>query len=300
MLQTKTNEVDDLVSELERLRKRDKEYESSSAGQEKDREKYTTANAALRTKNLKLKYELKRLQDVRSAPATGGTPGYGGKNLTSLQGASEEMNMLTRTITMQRQQISSLRASLGARDLNTVLPPLSLSNSVAIHARAQHSDTENKGLDAQLQASNSPFAMPNERVELQKVHALKQDLSQLAARARSVRAAPVLVDLSKKESANQQWYASQSETSNLSKDAVALETKFNEFLTSKQSSVFRSLCGTIPMMGASVPGAKAVAVGPNDKLIGKVTVPLSLSEQLSSKVLLRPAQLQQLHSVLVA
>lgn len=287
MLQTKTNEVDDLMNELERLRKRDKEYESSSAVQEKEREKYTTANAALRTKNLKLKYELKRLQDVRSAPATGGTPGYGGKNLTSLQGASEEVNMLTRTIAVQRQQINSLRASLGARELHTVLPPLLVSNTAVIHAKAQHTENENKGVEAQLQASPSPFALPEEREQLEKVHSLKQDLSQLAARARTARAAPVLVDLSKKESVSQQWYANQFQASSLSKDAAVLETKFSDFLSSKRSAVFRSLCGTIPVMGSSVPGAKSVAVGPNDRLIGKVTVPLALSDQLSSKVLLR-------------
>jgi len=298
MLQTKTNEVDDLMNEVELLRKRDKEYEASSAVQEKEREKYTTANAALRTKNLKLKYELKRLQDVRSAPTAGGTPGHSGK-MTSLQGASEEVNMLTRTITMQRQQISSLRASLGAQDLKTVLPPLPVINSVAIHAKAQRTETENKGAESQLQASNSPFALPGERVELHKVLALKQDLSLLTARARNARAAPILVDLSKKESLSQQWYTSQSQASTLAKDAVALETKFSEFLSSKQSEVFRSLCGTIPVMGSSVPGAKSVTVGPNDKLVGKVTVPVALSEQLSCKVLMRPSQLQQLHSALV-
>lgn len=299
MLQTKTNEVDDLMNEVEILRKRDKEHDANLAAQEKDREKYTTANTALRTKNLKLKYELKRLQDgVRSAPAGGSTPGYG-KNLTSLQGASEEVNMLTRTISLQRQQISSLRASLGGRDLNTILAPLPLSNTVAIHT-AQQSEKESKAADAQLQASNSPFALPSERVELEKVHTLKQDLSQLTARARSLRAAPVLVDLSKKESVNQQWYASQNQAADLSKNAAALETKFNEFLSSKQSNAFRSLCGTIPVMASSVPGTKPATVGPHDKLIGKVTVPLALGEQLSSKVLIRPSQLQQLHSSLLA
>jgi len=300
MLQSKTNEVDDLMNELERLRKRDKEFESSAEVMQKEREKYTTANAALRQKNLKLKYELKRLQDVLSANATSATPGYAGKNVGSLQGASEELNMLSRTIAMQRQQISTLKASLGARDLSTVLAPLPVLSPVAIHTKDQHRPAENIGVEKQLQASDSPFALAEERKELQTVQALKQDLSQLTARARNARAAPVLVDLSKKESANQQWHASQASAAQLSTEAAVLEAKLSQFLSSKQSAVFRSLAGTVPVMGSSVPGGKAIAVGPNDKLIGKLSVPLNLGEQLSAKVLLRPSQLQELHSVLVA
>jgi len=147
----------------------------------------------------------------------------------------------------------------------------------------------------------SPFAGPPNRQELETVFHFKQDFSKLSARAQQLRASPVLVDLNSKDaSVSDQWHASRVATEKLKADAAALEGKFGDYLSSKQSALFRSLCATVPTMGPVPGGPPVTTVGPNDKLVARVTVPLGLQKDVSAKVVLRPSQMQQLHAVFVS
>lgn len=283
LLQTKTNEVDDIAIEAERLRRKVKEFEASSEAMSKDMEKYSNANTALHKKNLTLKYELKRTQEQRQAPASSSLTTSSGKHLPSLQAAAEEISLMGRTVALLRHQLTLARATQGMQKVAS-LPPL-LQGGKAL---SLHSATASLAAQSALEASSSPFVGASDSAS--ELSSLRAELQGLSLRARSMRSAPCLVDLSQ-ASASQQWLTSQGASNKLASDTQAMRNKLDSFFASDTScQAFRALLSFVPSkMGNSIAA--------DCKLVARLALPMGVDS--SAKVVLKPSQLQELHSVLV-
>jgi hypothetical protein len=304
MLTSKGSEVDELRDSVARLSKKEKESDQIKRNLEEDLEKVSKLNSGLRKKIVKHKYELKRQQDTRAMPAVGAratVTTVTGKQLTSLQSAADEINLMIRTIAAMREQMGTVRARQALGELQADLPPLAPVKRLAVHTGSLHDGHANVAAEYQRAYTTSPFALGSDTVQqdLVQVGSLRQELFQLSHRVSKFRTAPALVDLSKVGSAAmQQWLAKQQQAGSLQSETSALHAKLAGFLSAQQHQAFRSLFCAVPACGEVVAGGAASQSTIGAQLVGKLVLPGATSTVgQGCKVVLRPRQFANLHSV---
>jgi hypothetical protein len=306
MLQNKSENTEELNSQVAMYEKRDKEHEAAVEGLTKDNEKYQKLAKQYKNKAIKFKFQLKQLMESRAAG--GNTGGSGvvtvtGKDLTNIEVASDEINLLNRTVAMLRHQLAETRARAQKEDLAKHLQPLPHVKPAKLFSASHHRTEDNTAEFCRNQASSSPFAPQTTEHDITAVTKLQSDVFTLSKRVHQFRSTPVLVDVSSKVDASthgQEWLNRQLSAQQISADSSALQTRMGEFLTSKQSRAFRSLLATVPATADAFAGGVGATNVSASELLGRLTLPIASSAVPSSnKVMLRPHQFAQLHSVFV-
>lgn len=289
VMQNKSSDVTELKLKVELLEKREEDYKQASELINADAEKFAKANKALRKKILKLKYELKRLQDSRGGSAGGGGGGSGivtltGKHLTNIQVASEEITMLFKTIGVLREQVAEFKTREKRTELLSSLAPLPVVKHMAMVGESKQE--MKMAIAEQKGAVQTPLADAKE--ELKEAQSVSNDIITLTNKLHTLRASPTIVDLSK--DGGQQWLCKQLESQSLAQRTAALKARVAGILGNNQSNLFRALACTVPAR------ADAAGKAAGTQLVGKLTIPSS-SPLSGGKVSMTSTQFAQLHAI---
>lgn len=286
LAQTKAADTTEVKARVELSEKMEQEMrETNEALKEQLVTEKATINQ-LRKKIVKHMYEIKSLQKKDSGPVSAGSGivTMSGKHLNSIQVAADEIQLLQKTIQQLRSQMAEIKTRNIEHEFRSSLPLLPLCKP--LHVSATSDDV---ALTSQLRDQGNPLSLEEAKEQVEAVHVLKSGILSLGQRLNALRAAPALVDLSKKDvPAGQEFLVQKARGAGLREETLALQKKMDALMSASQAQAFRSFASTVPAVLGENSGAAAGAP------IGKLTIP---STGAASKVVLQPAEFMRLHAV---